>query len=52
MDLSFPSADAVSVGALTISDADVAAEVIRAAFAAQSRATTPPSSALREDKRS
>ncbi len=52
MDLSFPRADAVSVGALTISDADVAAEVIRAAFAVQSRATTPPSSALRETNES
>ena len=33
---------------LTISDAAVAAEVIRAAFAAQPRPTHPPSSALRE----
>jgi GNAT superfamily N-acetyltransferase len=55
MVLSFPGAerapsqtDAVIVCALTIADAEGAAEVIRAAFAAQSRATTPPSSALRE----
>ena len=34
--------------ALTIADAEEAAAVIRAAFAAQSRPTTPPSSALRE----
>ncbi len=34
--------------ALTTADAETAAEVIRTAFAAQSRATTPPSSALRE----
>ena len=40
-------ADAAMV-ALTIGDAETAAAVIRAAFAAQSRATTPPSSALRE----
>jgi heptaprenylglyceryl phosphate synthase len=47
---SFPSAepapseaDAIVVGALTASDAEGAAEVIRAGFAAQSRATTPPS---------
>jgi GNAT superfamily N-acetyltransferase len=33
---------------LTIADADEAAEVIRTAFAAQSRPTRPPSSALRE----
>lgn len=35
---------------LTISDAEEAAEIIRASFAAQSRPTTPPSSALRETK--
>jgi GNAT superfamily N-acetyltransferase len=33
---------------LTIADADEAAELIRTAFAAQSRPTSPPSSALRE----
>ncbi len=55
MAFSAPTADpppspagAVVVRALTLADAEPAAEVIRAAFAAQSRATTPPSSALRE----
>ncbi len=38
----------VVLRALTAADAASAAEVIRAAFAAQSRPTTPPSSALRE----
>ena len=33
---------------LTLADADKAAEVIRTAFAAQSRPTSPPSSALVE----
>ena len=33
---------------LGVADAEEAAEVIRAAFSAQSRATQPPSSALRE----
>ena len=33
---------------MTISDADAAAELIRTAFAAQSRQTSPPSSALLE----
>ena len=41
-------AEAIVVRALTIADAEGAAEVIRAAFAVQCRATTPPSSALRE----
>ncbi len=41
-------ADAVVLRPLTTSDAAVAAEVIRAAFAAQPRPTEPPSSALRE----
>ncbi len=41
-------ADAVVMQPLAISDAAVAAEVIRAAFAAQPRPTHPPSSALRE----
>ncbi len=36
------------VRALASADAEAAASVIRTAFAAQSRATTPPSSALRE----
>jgi GNAT superfamily N-acetyltransferase len=37
-----------AVRRLTISDADAAAELIRTAFAAQSRQTSPPSSALLE----
>lgn len=41
-------ADAMVQRPLTISDAAVAAEVIRAAFAVQPRSTRPPSSALRE----
>ena len=41
-------ADAAIVLPLTLADAESGAAVIRAAFAAQSRATTPPSSALRE----
>ena len=41
-------ADAVVLRPLTLSDAPVAAGVIRTAFAAQSKATRPPSSALRE----
>ena len=41
-------ADEVVLRALTTADAADAAEVVRAAFAIQSRATTPPSSALRE----
>jgi len=40
--------DAFVVRPLTISDAEAAADVIRTAFAAQSHATNPPSSALRE----
>jgi GNAT superfamily N-acetyltransferase len=43
-----PQAETVVVRALTISDVEGAAGVIRAAFAVQGRATTPPSSALRE----
>ena len=42
------SQDDPDVLALTLLDAEDAAAVIRAAFAIQSRATTPPSSALRE----
>jgi GNAT superfamily N-acetyltransferase len=41
-------ADIAVLRPLTAADADDAAEVIRAAFAAQSRPTRPPSSALRE----
>ncbi len=41
-------AEAFPVRALATADAGEAARVIRAAFAAQSRATDPPSSALRE----
>ena len=55
MVLSFPAAepppsqaDEVVVRALTIAEAEDAAGLVRAAFAAQSRPTTPPSSALRE----
>ena len=55
MALSFPRAeraqsqpDAIVVRSLTLADAGDTARVIRAAFAAQSRPTTPPSSALRE----
>ncbi len=40
------------VRALTIEDTTAAAKVIRAAFAAQSRTTRPPSSALRETPQS
>jgi GNAT superfamily N-acetyltransferase len=43
-----PPAVAVVLRALTVADAEAAAAVIRAAFAAQSRPTSPPSSALRE----
>ncbi len=53
--LSFPGAErapsqtsAIVLRALTIADGEDAAWVIRRAFAAQSRPTTPPSSALRE----
>jgi GNAT superfamily N-acetyltransferase len=42
------SADAVVLRPLTTANADEAAALIRAAFAAQSRSTTPPSSALAE----
>jgi GNAT superfamily N-acetyltransferase len=54
MVLSSPGASSASseadaaIVALTIGDAEAAAEVIRAAFAVQGRATTPPSSALQE----
>ncbi len=55
MVLSFPGAerapsqtDPIVVRGLTIADAEEAAEIIRGAFAAKSRPTTPPSSALRE----
>ena len=41
-------ADVVVLRPLSISDAAIAAELIRAAFAAQPRPTRPPSSALRE----
>jgi GNAT superfamily N-acetyltransferase len=41
-------ADAVVLRPLTTADADEAAELIRAAFAAQSRPTSPPSAALDE----
>lgn len=41
-------ADAALLRPLASSDSESAAAVIRAAFAAQSRATNPPSSALRE----
>ena len=40
--------DTFILRALTLADAENAAAVIRASFAAQSRATDPPSSALRE----
>jgi GNAT superfamily N-acetyltransferase len=43
-----PSGAAVLLRPLTTADADEATEVIRTAFAAQSRPTTPPSSALLE----
>jgi GNAT superfamily N-acetyltransferase len=46
------TADAFAVRPLTVADAETAQEVIRAAFAAQSRATDPPSSALRETQAS
>ncbi len=53
--LSFPGAErapsqtsAIVLRALTIADGEDAAWVIRRAFAAQSRPTSPPSSALRE----
>jgi GNAT superfamily N-acetyltransferase len=42
------TADAVVLQPITIAEAGEAAEVIRAAFAAQKRPTSPPSSALRE----
>ena len=45
-------ADALVVRALALADAGAAAAAIRSAFAAQSRATTPPSSALRETSES
>ena len=41
-------ADAPALRRLTTTDAEQAAELIRLAFAAQSRPTNPPSSALRE----
>ncbi len=41
-------ADQADLRLLTTADADEAADLIRAAFAAQSRPTSPPSSALRE----
>jgi GNAT superfamily N-acetyltransferase len=41
-------ADAIVLRPLTVSDAAAAAGVIRTAFAAQSKGTRPPSSALRE----
>jgi len=41
-------ADDVALRPLAIADAEAAARVIRTAFAAQRRATRPPSSALRE----
>src|ERR1700759_4142794 len=50
-DASSDDAERVRGGALrrlTTTDADEAAEIIRGAFAAQSRPTNPPSSALRE----
>jgi GNAT superfamily N-acetyltransferase len=43
-----PGLSAFALRALGAADAREAAEVIRAAFAAQSRTTRPPSSALRE----
>jgi GNAT superfamily N-acetyltransferase len=43
-----PKADALVLRPLTAADAKQAAELIRTSFAAQSRPTKPPSSALRE----
>src|SRR6516225_4232046 len=43
-----PPMDGIVLQALTPGNADEAAKLIRAAFAAQSRVTRPPSSALRE----
>jgi GNAT superfamily N-acetyltransferase len=40
--------DAIVLRPLTVSDAEIASEVIRSAFADQPRPTRPPSSALRE----
>lgn len=40
--------EALAVRVLDVGDAEAAARIIRAAFAAQPRATEPPSSALRE----
>jgi GNAT superfamily N-acetyltransferase len=45
-------ADPLVLRPLTADDAGEAAEVIRAAFTAQSRSTSPPSSALRETSES
>ena len=45
-------ADQADLRPLTTADADEAADLIRAAFAAQSRPTSPPSSALRETSES
>ncbi|RBP11182.1 acetyltransferase (GNAT) family protein [Roseiarcus fermentans] len=43
-----PEGDALALRPLSIADAEAAAAVVRTAFAAQPRATEPPSSALRE----